>query len=70
MTHSDRPATVQRRRKSLPDPHGPDVWQDWRNYENEGLALAAIVIDMRRVKAYEYRIKPDPFAVQLDARRS
>ena len=56
-----RPAIVQRRRRSgsLPVLN----WQDWRTYESEALGLAAIVIDMRSARIWEYRLKPDPFAI-------
>jgi hypothetical protein len=63
---AERPAVVQRRRKPPGDrPERADKpgWHDWRRFESEALALAAIVFDMRQARAYEYRLKPDPFAI-------
>ena len=55
-----RAAVVQRRRREGAMPVAE--WQDWRTYESEASALAAIVIDMRFARIWEYRLKPDPFA--------
>ena len=56
-----RKAVAQRRRKPL---SGDSTdWQDWRTYESQTFAQAAIVIDMHLAKLWEYRIKPDPFAL-------
>lgn len=64
MSRVDRSAVVQRRRKPCADFSAKAHWHDWRTFESEGVALAAVVFDRGLLPAYEYRLKPDAFATR------